>query len=64
VVVVLTVHQLRTGLLPDVAIMKHVGDTLVWWGGIVASGSTLKKMTSTIKGTPPAADPAPAAPGA
>ena len=43
-------QQFVTGITPDISVLKEVGGTLVWWGGIVATGSTAKKMTSMIKG--------------
>jgi hypothetical protein len=65
-VIVLGYQQVKTGQKADVELLKEVGGTLIWWGGIVATGATAKKMTTTIKGNGAApADPAPApAPGA
>lgn len=57
--VLMAYQQNRTGIAPDIAVLKEVGATLVWWGGIVATGSTAKKMTSMIKGDSAGQQPVP-----
>lgn len=61
IAVALAYQQVHFKINPNISVLKEVGATLIWWGGIVATGSTAKKMTSMIKGDSAGPQPAPAA---
>ena len=42
----------KTGLKPEMELLKDIGSTLIWWGGIVAGAHSSKTIATTMKGAP------------
>ena len=47
---------IRCGMKPEMELLKDIGSTLIWWGGIVAGAHSSKQIATTMKAAPKAGE--------